>query len=435
MMNSISLLPRTVLLLILGILIGCATTGEERPDRPRRSTPGVYNLRPDNGQVHTVQLYRTGRETNLPIVGLRSGQTLNLEFDLLDDGMGGPVSIYFYHMDRNWQRKLMSVEYLRGFQSDDIREYTPSAGTRVRYTHYAYRFPNQTIEFTRSGNFLLRVTELGDERAILFERTFFISEETAEVELDVQSGLAAGLGSSLLQPVAHVRPPSEFDSPIFEYNVCFARNGRVETYHCSDEFRLLGAAYYQFFLPRDRAFGASAPLYELDLSFLGVGPRIAEIDMGRSPFRVVLHSDDARFSSAFFREELLSGQSSVKDVVQSGFRPEVDAEYLETTFTYVSPEREPLQGRVILIGSFRGWSVDPTYALEWDPEDGVYQGTFYIKQGRHVYSYHVEDPDEMERRTRATEAGMATMYSAFVYLYDPTYDTDRLVGVRNVFGQ
>lgn len=428
---------RLVVFSIIGLLAGCATMlGDEGDDRAfRRAAPSTFSVRPDNAQVQTVQLYRTGRETNLPIINFRSGQTLTLEFDLLDDGMGSPVSVFFYHMDRNWEQKLMTVEYLRGFQSDDIRDYEPSAGTRIRYTHYTYQFPNQTIAFTRSGNFLLRVTEPGDERAVLFERPFFISEEIAEVELTVQSGLAAGLGSSLLQPVAQVRPASEYDSPIFEHNVCFARNGRVETYHCSDEFRLLGASYYQFFLPRDRAFGASAPMYDLDLSFLGVGPRIAEIDLGRSPFRVILHSDDARFSSAFFREELLAGQSSVRDAVQTGFRPQVDAEYVETTFTYIPPDRGPLEGRVTLVGSFRGWSVDPTYSLEWYPEDGVYRGTFYIKQGRHVYSYHVEDPEELERRARATEAGMATLYTSFVYLYDPTYDTDRLVGVRNVFGQ
>src|SRR5690554_2953363 len=107
---------RLVVFSIIGLLAGCATMlGDEGDDRAfRRAAPSTFSVRPDNAQVQTVQLYRTGRETNLPIINFRSGQTLTLEFDLLDDGMGSPVSVFFYHMDRNWEQKLMTVEYLRG---------------------------------------------------------------------------------------------------------------------------------------------------------------------------------------------------------------------------------------------------------------------------------------------------------------------------------
>jgi len=426
-------------LLMAAALAACA--GPEEGTRPPRSTPaagaGTSGFTPSrvDDRVRTVQLHRTGRESALPTIALGSGQTLTLAFDLLDDGIGGPVSVYFYHTDRNWNRRLMSVEYLRGFASDDIRTYEPSAGTRIRYTHYTYRFPNPSIDFTRSGNFIVRVTELGDERAVLFERPFFITEETAEVDLSLQTGLGAGLGGPFLQPVARVRPPARFDSPLFDYDVCFARDGRFDLVRCAGQPSLMGAALYQFFLPRERAFGPPPPRYALDLSLIGAGPQIASVDLSASPFRVTLAPDDARFSTAFFDEGLLTGQPLVASVVQDAPDPSRQAEYADVTFRYVPQGREPAAGRVVLTGSFNGWALDPRLAMRWNAEDGVYETTTLVKQGRYTYSYYVEDPQEEERRRRELDLGRPTLYTALVYLRDPALNTDRLLAVNNHVGQ
>jgi hypothetical protein len=431
------LLPLLFLLALAAGLSACAATEEGARPRSAPPTAGTSGFTPSavDARVQTVQLHTSGRESALPAITLGSGQTLTLSFDLLDDAVGGPVSVAFYHADRHWNRRLLPVEFLRGFQTDDIRTYEPSVGTRVRYTHYTYRFPNPTIEFTRSGNFIVRVTELGDERAVLFERPFFITEGSAEVDLSLQSGIGAGLGGPFLQPVARVRPPSRFDSPLYDFDVCFARDGRFDLVRCTGEPSLLGAAMYQFFLPRERAFGPPAPRYALDLSILGAGPQIASVDLTARPPRITLAPDDARFSTAFFDEGLLAGQSLVVSVVQDAPDPSRQAEYAEVTFRYVPPGRERVAGRVVLSGSFNGWALDPAFALRWNAEEGVYETTALVKQGRHTYTYYVEDPVEQERRRRELDLGRPTLYTALVYLRDPALNTDRLVAVQNLMGQ
>ncbi len=424
-------MPRC-LALVLVLLAGCASTDESRLAEPSSYGSGDevgYALARTAENVHTVQLYRSGDEGALPVVGLQSGQTLTLEFDLLAD-YGEPFSVYFYHADRRWQRGLLPTEYLQTFVSDDLRDYEPSLGTEVRYVHYTYEFPNQNIQFLRSGNYVLRVTEPGDEHAVLFERAFFISEQSAEVDFAVRSG-----PGSYFQPLARVNPPSGLDSPVYDYNVCFARNGRFEQVRCATEPTLIGGSLFEFLLPRPSAFGPEGPLYELDLSYLQAGPQVVAVDRQTSPYAVTLAPDFARFGGDLF-EDALAGQTLVSTVVQDApSDADIAAEYVEAQFTYVPQDERALAGPVILSGSFNDWVIDPAHELDWNAAEQRYEGSLLVKQGRHVYRYYVDDPAERERIARTVNLGQPSLYTALVYLYDPAFNTDRLVSVSNVLGR
>ncbi|MEM1042045.1 MAG: type IX secretion system plug protein domain-containing protein [Bacteroidota bacterium] len=422
-------------LLPLFALAGCATLEEGQDNGGSTSAAGTgYATSRTDAAISTVQLYRTGNESSLPVLPLGSGETLTLEFDLLED-FGKPLSVYFYHADRNWQRSLLPVEYLRTFTSDDLRDYEPSLGTEVRYTHYTYQFPNANIGFLRSGNYVLRVTEVGREREVLFERAFFLTEQAAEIQFAIQDGLAGGVGGGFLQPVARIRPPSAFDSPIYDYNVCFARNGRFALTRCSAEPTLASGSLFQFFLPRETAFTPEEPLYDLDLALLQTGPQVSTVDFETSPFTVTLDLDYARFGSDLFERDL-TGQSLVSSVVEDAAGPaDTGSEYVEVLFRYVPQDEQQLAGPVILTGSFNNWVIDPERELVWNAEERWYEGRLLVKQGQYVYKYVTDDPGERERIRRTVGFGQPNLYTAFVYVYDPSFDTDRLLAVSNALGQ
>ncbi len=426
--------PRLAAVLCLAALAGCATTEEGQDRGPTASRGAGYALSRTADNVATVQLYRSGNEGALPVLPIGSGETLTLEFDLLAE-YGEPLTVYFYHADRTWRRDLLPVEYLRTFQSDDLRDYEPSLGTEVRYVHYRYDFPNANIGFLRSGNYILRVTEPGDERAVLFERAFFISEQAAEVQFGIQDGLAGGVGGAFLQPVLRLRPPAAFDSPIYDYGVCFARNGRFEQTRCAADPTLAGGSLFQFFLPRETAFTPEGPLYDLDLSLLQTGPSVKSVDFQTSPYTASLALDYARFGSDLFDRDL-TGQTLVSAVVEDAAGPpDTGAEYVETVFQYVPQDEQELAGPVILRGSFNDWAIDPANALVWDPAERRYTGRLLLKQGRYVYGYYADDPAEQARIRRTVGVGHPNLYTALVYLYDPAVNSDRLLSVSNVLGQ
>src|SRR5690606_14404416 len=113
--------------LMVALLAACAAAGEgvggPVPHRPigGEDPGGRLTLAPTDDRVKTVQLHPTAAETGLPVLSLGASELLTLSFDLLEDGTGRPLSVYFYHTDRNGRRDLAPSEYLRSFYSDDIR--------------------------------------------------------------------------------------------------------------------------------------------------------------------------------------------------------------------------------------------------------------------------------------------------------------------------
>ena len=133
------------------------TRAPEEPTGMRLATP--------DERVRSIQLYRglgadqgqipLEMEIQFPVLPPGDSQVLTLEFDLMED-QPRQLTAFFYHANAKWQRDLQPVEYLDIFHRENLQDATPSRGTDVRYVHYTYQFPNPTIQFTVSGNYILK---------------------------------------------------------------------------------------------------------------------------------------------------------------------------------------------------------------------------------------------------------------------------------------
>jgi len=421
-----------VVALILFVSAGCAGTDttESESTEPDREEVGL-RLAPQADRAKTVQLYRGTNESALPILRLNGSQTLTLAFDLIGEE-SGPVSVYFYHADRDWNRDASASRFLTSFQSDNVLEYTPSQGTEVRYTHYRYQFPNEDIQFEASGNFIVRVTEQGREDAVLFERPFFVTEDAGSLNLGVEGLIVTGQQQPSDRPIARYVPPPALTSSAYDYAVCFARNADFSATRCANRSRLMPSDGVEFELSRSRAFAPIRSRYALDLSQLRVGPRIERVDRSVSPFQVLLEPDVARFSGTPFRDPI-GPQIIVNDAVTALSRPQTAGEYVQTTFAFVPPAERPVGGEVILAGSFTGEQVRSENRMRWVEGRGRYEADILLKQGRYEYFYGTDDPGLRAEMNR-TAAPARDRYLAFVYYRDITLNSDRLVNVGTVEG-
>jgi hypothetical protein len=428
---------RGIALSLLLVLAGGCATSKERDGEPRErrsrsrsidASPSFVemNLAAPARDVRSIQLFLGDDERQPPIVGLRSPQSLTLRFDVIE-APGRPLSVYFYHADRRWRRDLSPAEYLASFQRDDILDFTPSRLTNTRYTHYAYRFPNASVEFLISGNYVLRVTEQGQEDDVLFERAFFVTEQSAPVEMGAQSVLMGSGGYPATLPVARFSPPNAMAGDVYNYEVCFVRNGRYDFARCTDRPVLTTLPSLQFHLQPEYAFEPEPADYFVDLGTLRSSGRIEAVDLGTVPYRVRLEADYARFPGTPLAPQL-NGQPVIGAGVRDVGEPNVSAEYVSVQFGFVPPNEEPLESEIIVIGSFNGWRYDPDNRLTWIPERGRYEGDIVLKQGQYEYQYFSAD-----RRLRQMLASAPprneSLYSAFVYYTDLRVNTDRLLSV------
>ena len=381
-------------------------------------------LAPTDARVRTVQLHLTGEEASLPVLSLNGSQTLTLAFDLLVEGNGAPLEVSFQHTTRDGVPDLLPTEYLTGFERDDITDYRTSGATAVPYVHYRYSFPNTLVGFEKSGAYRLRVSERGGP--VLFERPFYLSEDQAEATLGFGTTLAGGNAGISIQPAARVQPRptlSNFDA--YQYTVCFARDGRTDAPRCAPEPRLLDQALFQFYLPREEAFPPPAPLFEVDLGLLAPNPQVIDVDRAARPPTALLDLDYADFGGDV--QQAILGVPLVSSVFRDVGQADTQAEYVDVTFRYVPEGQRESPRPVYVRGSFNGWQNLPDYIMEWAPEGRRYEATLRLKQGVYVYEY--VSPGGPPRRQVAL--GQTGLFTAFIFLADPSAFTDRLVGVQS----
>lgn len=421
-------------IVVIAVTAGCGSSEEGREDRtPRRvralgqPDPSVgAGLAGDAEGIASVQLHATGDEVEPPVLSVDGQRTLTLAFDLLGND-ARPLTVHFYHADREWRRDLSPSEYLETYHDDDILDYRPSQLSDVRFTHYQYSFPNNSIAFRVSGNYILRVSEQGNEDAVLFERPFLVTEQSIAADLLLDNVIVSNSALPAVQPTAVFTPRVESSSSAFDYSVCFVRDGRIASARCATDPSLMNQPALEFYLQPVSAFRPDGGDYVLDLSVLQPGGQLERIDQTSVPITVELAPDYVRFGADEFSDRLL-GQSEIGGAVRDVGEPHTQAQYVETRFSLVTEGDRTLADPVYVVGAFNGWQMRESGRMTWDPDAARYTATLLVKQGRYEYRY--TSPSARTRSTLSRSLPRSgVVFTAMVYYDDTRLQTDRLLSV------
>ncbi|MDW8334144.1 MAG: DUF5103 domain-containing protein, partial [Bacteroidia bacterium] len=152
----------------------------EAPSPKLRTENYIYE-----SAIRTVQLFKGDDELSYPVYEMHHPIPLTLSFD----EWGSKPSQFFVTFkpcDAAWNpADLHPTEYFEGIDHDPISDFEPSAGTRVDYVNYRYRFPRSGCRFKLSGNYLLVVYRDHDPDKLVLTRRFLVSENVVEVEPDL----------------------------------------------------------------------------------------------------------------------------------------------------------------------------------------------------------------------------------------------------------
>ena len=383
--------------------------------------------------IHTVLLNPTGQEMAPPVIQLGHNEQLELQFDDLSSQM------------RNWNYTIVQCNedwslsdqqqsmYLQGFYDNPINKYDYSFNTLESYVHFHLDFPNEQLKITQSGNYLLRVYQVGDTSKRAFDIRFMIQEPllsfdavvkppdlVSQRETDQQLNFTIHLNN------ANVRNPysdlyvevlqnRRYDNAKKGLKPQFLKGTDLEYNYSNGETTFQGGNEYRFFNIGSIRFRSE---------------QVHDIVMGDSLYNVILSPYGSRAFIQYSYYNDIDGRYVIRN--SDGTDPTTDADYVKVHFKL--PVDAPFTGGSIYVfGDLSFNRFLPEFKMKYVAADHAYERVILLKQGYYDYVYnflpdgsHAGDVSRIEGTHYITE----NEYTILVYYRDIAARCDRLIGYK-----
>lgn len=381
-------------------------------------------------QVRSVKLSVMGAPLSMPIVDIKApGGVLNLEFDHLGDELRD-YAYTILHCNRDWSfSELDQLEYIDGFTEDRITNIEPSFNTITQYTHYTLRLPNQNVRWSKSGNYILRITDKEDDRVVL-ERRFMVVEPQWRID--------ASLTRTVMVEKSNTHHEIDFK--------VVTKNARISNAQNDVSAIVLQNGRW------DNAIGPVKPYIERadgisfdyqDVVIFPAGKEFRFFDIRTFDFRgdhvktisdrgdyidVTLRTDETRFARPIDFRPDANGRFIIEN--NNANQTLLQCDYASVLFSIA--QNMPIdEADVYVFGELTDWQLKPEFKMEYSHEARAYYCEAILKQGYYNYQYVVLDhrtgaldPDGLEGNWYET----GNLYTLLVYYHPFGSRFDRLMG-------
>ncbi|MFN7267134.1 MAG: DUF5103 domain-containing protein [Bacteroidota bacterium] len=381
-------------------------------------------------QVRSVKLSVMGAPLSMPIVDIKApGGVLSLEFDHLGDELKD-YAYTILHCNRDWSfSELDQLEYIDGFTEDRITSIEPSFNTITQYTHYALRLPNQNVKWSKSGNYILRITDKEDD-SVVMERRFMVVEPQWRID--------ASLTRTVMVEKSNTHHEIDFK--------VVTKNARISNAQNDVSAIILQNGRW------DNAIGPLKPYIERadgisfdyqDVVVFPAGKEFRFFDIRTFDFRgdhvkaisdrgdyidVTLRTDESRFARPIDFRPDANGRFIIEN--NNANQTLLQCDYAKVLFSIA--QNMPIdEADVYVFGELTDWQLKPEFKMEYSHEARAYYCETVLKQGYYNYQYVVldhrtgaPDPDGLEGNWHET----GNLYTLLVYFHPFGSRYDRLMG-------
>lgn len=387
--------------------------------------------------VKTVMLYKDGFELSAPVVQLGHGEQLRLRFDDLN-GDYKQYSYTFIHCDAKWQpSKLLQTEYMKGFFDNQITNYETSFNTIQNYTHYTVAFPNNDVQLTKSGNYILIVFEDFAHEKIVLTRRFMVFEDLVKIEAKVKPATILDdrqtkheidfnllhenyqIANPFSELTVVLRQNDRWDNAVIGLRPIFVKNNLITFDHDFDNTFYAGNEY--------RAFDIKSMRYYSE--------RISSISYDSLHNHVHLLPDEKRTFKRYLTDPDINGDYFIKN--DDGGDSHTEADYAFVHFELMF-DQVLVNGNVYVFGALSDWQFKPEFKMGYNYKRKSYMLIAYLKQGLYNYEYvFLEDGKSAGDNTYFEGSHWETEnnYTIMIYHNAPGYYYDRLIGLSTVVSQ
>jgi hypothetical protein len=375
--------------------------------------------------IKTIQL-RPLQENNFSSI-VPVGTVLELSFDDLD----ADSKQYKYkvaHKTHDWKpSRLLSSQYINGFDQNNIINVTNSFNTLQNYTHYSVQIPNINTEITKSGNYLLSVLDADDE--VIFTRRFVLFENSATIAVAVDRSRnikTVNTQQTIQFSINH--PGIRINNPGQEINVALIKNNNWN--------EIINNLQPTFFKQNQLIY-----TYTNKTNFWGGNEYLnfdSKIIRNRSLNIVKIVKKDVynhyiyphtynQFAQYTYSPDI-NGQFAVRTLEGNDNSTEADYALMHFTLAVTAPFNEK---EVYVFGAFNDFSISDNNKMNYGSKNQTYTTSILLKQGFYNYTFATVGKDNLVNTNEINGSFFQTEneYTVLVY-YKPTGSLyDRVIGV------
>ncbi len=403
---------------IASVKVGVSGNGEKESEMARATTIGADNL-----------------AFFPPLIHLNSGDKIKLTFD----DLSGEIKYMKYtliHCTYDWKptASLNVNEYLSRFTEEDVINYAYSRNTLQPYVSFSVSFPNENIQISKSGNYLLYIFEdQGGKIIPLITRRIMVVENLATVTADILQSSDIPLrlthqeinfqidlnNQRLNNPAGNIKvlimQNERYDNALL-ITKPYINQGNILLYNERGGINIEGGNEFRVF-----------NIKSLRTIMEGV-ERITSLNGHTHAFLYTeedkhykVYENNIDINGYYFNETIDYNTVGEADYVNVHFRLKYD---------------KPIKGSIYVFGELTDWQLLEDAKLKYMEYARTWQTDLYLKSGYYNYMYlfvpegsSVASADLMEGSHWETE----NRYTFFVYYKSDPSSYDRIIGYASKY--
>lgn len=386
--------------------------------------------------IKSILLHENSFMLSSPIIDFDTREQLALSFDDLD----GDNKTYFYtlvHCNAFWKPSdLMPQEYLSNFTEEQITTFTFSQGTKQRYTHYTWMFPNTNMQISKTGNYLLKVYVVGAKDRPVFTRRLMVFSNKVSVKASIHQAAAADDYKNKQEVDFSVLYASDYNIPqLNELKVVVQQNNRWDNaiYNLQPIYIKPNEFSYDYDDGTNTFDGGNEYRAAVFKNFKFVTSNTEKMYRDSvMNWQVALLPDEVKTFKRYYESQDLNGRFLITVEERDSSLIDVVGEYAHVHFKF--PFEFPMtEGDFYILGNLTDNHFTKENRMTFNYFTKMYEGELYLKQGYYDYMYVFLPDGKMAAETNQIECDhweTENDYTIYVYHKPPGSYYDQLICVQ-----
>lgn len=401
---------------------------------PLANAEKTYENRLFSPDLRSLQVTLEGDAMSDPIIHMGGDDHVVVCFDQ----MSHRPHFYSYrviHCDADWKKSNISeIDYMKGFSNNKLESDYQSLNTTFDYTHYSLTLPNDDVEFTASGNYVVVISDEENVDSVLATACFMISEDAVSITGHVTSSTPYGVNNCYQLLNYNV----DFgDLNVFDAERCVktlvTQNGRVDNMVFNAKpTSFINNNQISYDNERKLVFEGGTEYDRVDFSHMrNYNGQIDRILYAKPYYHVDLATKSEPQRNEYRYDQDVDGRFKfhAQDVWS-----EKEIDYSIVHFSY--KKEEPwLDGNVYVLGYFNDNRLDAYSKMTYNYERKQYELATTLKNGGYNYQYvflPAGSSVATSLRTIGSYWQTENTYTIYVYFRPLGEQYDRLVGVQYI---